>query len=99
MGSNSETIARAGRAFTPALHIHHPIAIERGEGSWVIDREGKRYLDLSSGLAVLNIGHNHPRVMERVTEQLSRFAHTGGVYYNETTAAAAELLATITPPG
>jgi 4-aminobutyrate aminotransferase len=99
MGTDSDIFDRAGRVFTPAAHIYHAIAIERGEGCRVIDREGKRYLDLSSGLAVLNIGHNHPRVQARVAEQLARFVHTGGVYYNETTTAAAELLATITPPG
>jgi 4-aminobutyrate aminotransferase len=95
----SDIVHRADRVFTPALHIYHPVVMAGGEGSWVIDGEGKRYLDLSSGLAVLNIGHNHPRVRERVAEQLSRFVHTGGVCYNETTVAAAELLATITPPG
>lgn len=99
MAKNREIVDRAGMVFTPALHIYHPVAIERGEGCWVIDREGKRYLDFSSGLAVLNIGHNHPRVMARVAKQCSRFVHTGGVYYNETSLAAAELLTTITPPG
>jgi 4-aminobutyrate aminotransferase len=99
MTKNREIIQRAGKVFTPALHIYHPLAIERGEGCLVFDREGGRYLDFSAGLAVLNIGHNHPRVMERVAEQLRRFVHTGGVYYNETTLEAAELLTTITPPG
>jgi 4-aminobutyrate aminotransferase len=99
MNENSEIRDRADRVFTPAFHFYHPLAIERGEGCRVIDREGKSYLEFSSGLAVLNIGHNHPRVMERVNQQLARFVHTGGVYYNETTVAAAELLTTITPPG
>jgi 4-aminobutyrate aminotransferase len=99
MSMSSETIARAGKVFTPALHIYHPLVIANGEGCRVIDREGKSYLDCASGLAVLNVGHNHPRVMARVAEQCSRFVHTGGVYYNETTLAAAELLTTITPPG
>jgi len=96
---NSDIIERSSRVFTPALHIYHPVVIERGEGCRVIDLEGKSYLDCTSGLAVLNIGHNPPRVMARVAEQLPRFVHTGGVYYNETTLAAAELLTTITPPG
>ncbi|TWJ26436.1 aspartate aminotransferase family protein [Geobacter argillaceus] len=99
MTANAEIVARAERVFTPALHLYHPLAIERGEGSWVIDREGKRYLDFATGIAVLNLGHNHPRVRERVAGQLEQFVHTGGIYYNETTVAAAELLASITPPG
>jgi len=96
---NSDIIERGNRVFTPALHIYHPVVIERGEGCRVIDLEGKSYLDCTSGLAVLNIGYNPPRVMARVAEQCSRFVHTGGICYNETTVAAAELLTTITPPG
>jgi 4-aminobutyrate aminotransferase len=99
MSMNSEAVARAGIAFTPALHIYHPIVIESGVGCRVTDLEKKSYLDCSAGLAVLNIGHNHPRVMGRVAEQLPRFVHTGGIYYNETALTAAEILTSITPPG
>ncbi len=99
MTTTSDIIARQQRVFTPALHIYHPIAIDRGEGSWMIDRDGRRYLDFASGLAVLNIGHNHPRVLDAVKRQLDTFAHTGGIYYNETTLAVAELLTSITPSG
>jgi 4-aminobutyrate aminotransferase len=56
-------------------------------------------MDFSSGLAVLNIGHNHPRVVAAARDQLERFIHTGGVYLNETTVAAAEKLVSITPEG
>lgn len=96
---NSEIIERSNRVFTPAFHFYHPISIERGEGCRVTDVEGKSYLDCASGLGALNIGHNHPRVTAAVLRQLSGFGHTGGIYYNETTVAAAELLTSITPPG
>src|SRR5512138_3515067 len=96
---NSEIIERSNRVFTPAQHVYHPLAIAKGDGCRVIDREGKSYLDCTSGLAVLNAGHNPGRVMARVAEQCARFVHTGGVYYNETTIEAAELLTTITPAG
>lgn len=96
---NREIIERSNRVFTPAFHFYHPISIEQGLGCRVTDVEGKSYLDCASGLGTLNIGHNHPRVIEAVTRQLTRFCHTGGVYNNETTVAAAELLTSITPPG
>lgn len=96
---NSDIIARSDRVFTPALHIYHPVVIASGDGCRVIDQEGKSYLDCTSGLAVLNIGYNPPRVMTRVAQQCRNFVHTGGIYYNETTLEAAELLTTITPPG
>lgn len=96
---NSDIAARFDNVFTPAQHVYHPLAIAKGEGCRVIDVEGKSYLDCSSGLAVLNVGHRPPRVMARVAEQCSRFFHSGGVYHNETTVEAAELLTSITPAG
>ena len=55
-----------------------PTAV-RGDGPYVIDSEGKRYLDASGGAAVSSLGHNHPRVIEAVKKQLDAlaFAHTG----------------------
>jgi len=99
MTTNREVIDRGKRVFTPAFHFYHSISIERGQGCRVTDREGKSYLDCASGLGVLNIGHNHARVMARVAQQLTSLVHTGGVFHNETTVAAAELLTAITPPG
>jgi 4-aminobutyrate aminotransferase len=96
---NSDIVDRSKLVFTPAFHFYHPIAIERGLGCRITDVEGKEYLDCASGLGALNIGHNHPRVMAAVSRQLTRFGHTGGIYFNETTVAAAELLTLITPPG
>jgi len=96
---NSEIIERSKRVFTSAFHFYHPISVERALGCRITDVEGNSYLDCASGLGALNIGHNHPRVLDGVARQLTRFGHTGGIYYNETTVAAAELLTSITPPG
>jgi 4-aminobutyrate aminotransferase len=93
------TVERGLNVFTPALHIYYPIAIARGEGTQVFATDGRRYLDFTSGLAVLNIGHNHPRVMEAVRKQLDSYVHTGGIYYSEPTVAAAEELVNVTPDG
>lgn len=92
-------VARGEDVFTPALHLYYPVVAERGEGSYIETTEGKRYLDFSSGIAVLNIGHRHPRVLSAVHGQLDRLIHTGGVYYNRTTVLAAEKLLSITPQG
>ncbi|GMQ95745.1 MAG: aspartate aminotransferase family protein [Gammaproteobacteria bacterium] len=55
-----------------------PVAV-RGEGVYIIDADGKRYLDASGGAAVSSLGHNHPRVIEAIKAQLDSlpFAHTG----------------------
>lgn len=99
MERNSEILRRWACSFTPALHLYYPITIARGEGAYIESTEGKRYLDFTSGLAVLNIGHSHPRVLDAVRGQLESFVHTGGVYYNETTLTAAERLLSVVPPG
>jgi 4-aminobutyrate aminotransferase len=99
MSMNNAIVERTEAVFTPAFHFYHRIAIASAQGCRITDAEGKEYLDFASGLGVLNIGHNHPRVMERVARQMERFVHTGGIYYNETTVETAELLTSITPPG
>ncbi|TKV70526.1 4-aminobutyrate--2-oxoglutarate transaminase [Rhizobium sp. AU243] len=54
----------------------HPIVIDRAEGAYLWDTDGKRYLDFVGGIGVLNVGHNHPRVVAAVTDQLRRVTHT-----------------------
>ena len=50
----------------------------RGEGAWIWDRQGQKYLDLYGGHAVISIGHNHPIYIQRITEQIQRI----GFYSN-----------------
>jgi 4-aminobutyrate aminotransferase/(S)-3-amino-2-methylpropionate transaminase len=54
----------------------HPVVAARAEGAYLWDVEGRRYLDFVGGIGVLNVGHNHPRVVAAVTEQLTRVSHT-----------------------
>jgi 4-aminobutyrate aminotransferase len=99
MSEDGLVVQRGLAVFPPASHHYYPFAIAKGEGAVVISKGGTRYLDFSSGLAVLNLGHNHPRVMEAVRSQMDCYLHTGGIYYSESTVAAAEELLSITPPG
>lgn len=50
--------------------------VSRGEGCYLFDTTGRRYLDFISGIAVTNVGHSHPKVVEAVIEQAQRYAHT-----------------------
>ncbi len=85
------------------LHRHTqqtpPLAVA-GEGAYLIDSSGKRYLDASGGAAVSCLGHSHPAVVEAVVEQIRRlpFAHTG-FFTNEPAEALAEHLVTRAPEG
>lgn len=69
-------LERKDRAVPAAFQILTNIAVDRAEGSRVVDVDGNTYLDLTGGLGVLNAGHRHPRVMERIRRQLDRFLHT-----------------------
>jgi acetylornithine aminotransferase len=57
-----------------------PVAFERGEGVWLWDSSGKRYLDALSGIAVCTLGHSHPRFVAAVREQVGRLVHTSNLY-------------------
>lgn len=57
-----------------------PVAIARGEGSWVWDTEGRRYLDALTGIAVTGLGHAHPRVVAAIADQASRVIHASNLY-------------------
>jgi acetylornithine aminotransferase len=57
-----------------------PVAFVRGEGSWLWDAEGKRYLDGLSGIAVNTLGHAHPRLTAALTQQINTLIHCSNLY-------------------
>ncbi len=71
-----------------------PIVLVRGEGMKVWDSNGKEYLDFISGIAVLNVGHLHPRVVETVKRQSETLMHVSNLFYSEPQIKLAELLVT-----
>jgi acetylornithine/N-succinyldiaminopimelate aminotransferase len=57
-----------------------PIAFVKGEGSWLIAEDGRRYLDLGSGIAVNALGHAHPALVQALTDQAQKLWHVSNVY-------------------
>jgi predicted acetylornithine/succinylornithine family transaminase len=57
-----------------------PVTFVRGEGSWLVDDAGRRYLDLLSGLAVTSLGHAHPVVADAIAEQARTLLHTSNLF-------------------
>jgi 4-aminobutyrate aminotransferase len=68
-------IERDRELLSPSVTRPYPLVIERGEGCWVEDPDGNRFLDFSSGIAVTSTGHCHPGVVRAITEQASKFLH------------------------
>jgi len=57
-----------------------PLAFEKGEGSWLIEQDGRRFLDLGSGIGVNALGHAHPALVSALTEQAGKLWHTSNLY-------------------
>ncbi len=60
-----------------------PVVIERGEGVWVYDVDGRRYLDMLSAYSALNQGHRHPRILQALKEQADRVTLTSRAFHND----------------
>ena len=88
-----EWIDKAERYIFPT-YTRSPIVLTKAEGMKVWDSEGKEYLDFMSGIAVLNVGHRHPRVVEAIHNQSGKLMHVSNLYYSEPQIKLAELLIT-----
>ncbi len=64
-------------------YSRNPVAFVRGEGSYVWDSEGNRYVDLMPGWGTTTIGHCHPRVISAIQRQCARLIHVDNTFYNE----------------
>jgi 4-aminobutyrate aminotransferase len=92
-------IARDARAMSPSFTRSYPFVMDRGEGCWVTDVDGNRFLDFTAGIAVVTTGHSHPKVVAAVEEQARRFLHMSGTdfYYQSEIELAERLEAKILP--
>jgi len=68
-----------------SAHNYHPlpVVLERGEGVWVWDVEGRRYLDMLSAYSALNQGHGHPAILQAAREQMERLTLTSRAFHND----------------
>ncbi len=79
------TAEHIGLADQYAAHNYHPlpVVLSHGEGAWVTDVEGRRYLDCLAGYSALNFGHGHPRLLARAHAQLDRITLTSRAFHND----------------
>jgi 4-aminobutyrate aminotransferase/(S)-3-amino-2-methylpropionate transaminase len=76
MSTNAELVARRERAVPRGVSVAYPIHAARAENSEIWDIEGNRFIDFAGGIAVVNTGHRHPKVIAAVEAQLKAFTHT-----------------------
>lgn len=63
-------------------YARYPLVLDHGDGPWLWDTSGKRYLDFIAGIGVNALGQNHPRVVRVIQEQCTRLIHTSNLYYH-----------------
>lgn len=76
MTTNATLQAQREAAVPRGVSTMHPVFAQRAQNSEIWDVEGRRYIDFASGIAVVNTGHNHPKVIKAVKAQLENFSHT-----------------------
>src|SRR5580704_515987 len=64
-------------------YARHPLVLVRGDGPYMWDADGKRYLDFIAGIGVNALGQNHPRIVRVIQEQCAKLIHTSNLFYNE----------------
>ena len=92
MTENKETIMK--RAEEAVLHTYnrYPLVLEKGEGVYLYDTEGKQYLDFAAGIAVQGLGYHYPGYDEALKAQIDKLMHTSNLFYNIPAMEAAEKL-------
>jgi len=91
MTSNSE-IAKRGSEVLVGNYARQPISLVRGEGCWLWDAEGNRYLDLMGGIATAALGHANPKLRGALEAQAAKLWHVSNIYTTEPQVRLAELL-------
>ena len=75
------------------VFARYPIVLSHGEGPYLFDADGKRYLDFLAGIAVNVLGHGHPALVEAICAQAAKLVHCSNLYYTEVQAQLIEKLA------
>ena len=95
----SPEVAALDAAFVLPTYARQPLEVVAGEGSELIGRDGRRYLDFVTGLSVNNFGHCHPRIVAAIREQAGRLIHCSNLFHTEPQARLAARLSELTNGG
>ncbi|MBB82857.1 MAG: bifunctional succinylornithine transaminase/acetylornithine transaminase [Deltaproteobacteria bacterium] len=81
--STNEEIANRGLDVLVGNYAPQPVALVRGEGSWLFDAEGDKFLDLMGGIATATLGHANPKLQAALADQASKVWHVSNLYTTE----------------
>src|SRR4051812_39053565 len=81
--AQQEPIVERGKKVLIGNYARLPVVMQRGEGSWVWDAAGKKYLDLFAGFGGCVLGHCHPDLVQAATDQAKTLWHVGNTFYTE----------------
>ncbi len=93
--SEAQQIIDLEREFLVQNYARYALVLERGEGCYVYDVEGNRYLDFIAGIGVNALGHAHPRIVKVIREQAGLLLHSSNLYYHRYQGALAKRLAEV----
>ncbi|MEX2721542.1 MAG: aspartate aminotransferase family protein [Candidatus Wukongarchaeota archaeon] len=97
LSHNTKAVISLDERFVMQTYSRFPVVPVRAKGVKVWDCDGKEYIDCVSGIAVLNVGHRHPRILKVLKEQAEQLMHISNHFYIEQQAKASEYLAKIAP--
>lgn len=89
------SIVKKDAQYVMQTYTRQPIALDNGSGSVVFDTNGREYVDCVAGVAVNNVGHCHPRVVNAIKQQVERLIHVSNLYYTEVQVNLAEQLVSL----
>ena len=92
---DAEHIMGLDSTYVMGTYARQPIVFVRGEGARLWDSEGREYLDFLSGIAVVQVGHCHPRIAEAIAQQAHTLMHVSNLFHNPLQAVLAERLCTL----
>lgn len=98
MKNENEIITRDTASYLPVF-ARYPIVLDHGDGSYVWDVNGRKYLDALGGIAVNVLGHNYAPLVNAIAAQAARLIHVSNLYYTEAQADAAAKLSQLTAGG
>lgn len=90
--TKAEQIMQASDAAYLSIYRRFPVVFDHGDGVYLYDVEGKKYLDLGAGIAVMGLGYGHKRYNEALKNQIDKLVHTSNLFYHEPGAVAGQKL-------